>query len=136
MSRGTILIVDDDDDWRKLLFDYLADSYDVMAIEDYVSASAIIQSRSFDAIILDLRLEDQNENDFRGLELLDLLRKKEAEGDWKTSVIIVSAYGTRRQIRDSFNLHNLFDYIPKQEFDRRDYQEVVRQAVYQSRHAV
>lgn len=131
MNRGTVLVIEDDDDWRSLLFGYLVDSYDVMAVGDYSSAVDIIQARSFDVIVLDLRLEDQDDENFQGMELLSLLREKEREENWSTNIIITSAYGTHQQVREGFKIHALFDYVPKHKFDKREYQDIVRRAVCQ-----
>jgi len=128
-ERATVLIVEDDSDWRSLLFRYLVDSYDVVALGDYTAAVDVIRTRVFDVLILDVRLVDQDNMNSQGMDLLALLREKEQGQDWSTRVIIVSAYGTAEQIRKGFKMHSLFDYIRKQEFDRQEYQQIVQRAI-------
>ena len=127
-NKSAILIVEDEQDWRTLLSENL-DPCDVTFAENYAKAINVIKASSFDAIILDLRLEDRDDENFQGMELLALLREKEKEKDWNTNVIIVSAYGTPQQVREGFKIHCLFDYILKQKFDKREYREIVRQAI-------
>ncbi len=128
MSRVSILIVEDDADWRYMLKSYIKGEHDLVTVEDYSSALQTIKQRRFDVVILDLRLEDRDDENFQGMELLTFLRSQE-EGNQTTRVIIISAYGTEQLIRESFKSYTLFDYIPKQAFNRREYQKIVGQAM-------
>ena len=129
MNENSILIVEDDGDWRTLLSESIADLCVIRFAENYSAAIELLRAYSFDAVILDLRLEDQDEENFQGMKILAVLRESETEKDWRTSVIIVSAYGTPQQVRESFKIHYLFDYISKQRFDKNAYRDVVRQAM-------
>jgi DNA-binding NtrC family response regulator len=128
-GRGSILIVDDDDTWRSLLFRCLADTHDVMAIGDYSSAIQILETQPFDVVILDLRLEDQDDQNLQGMELVRWLNAKKQEQGLATRVIVSSSYGTTQQVRECFKLCTLFDYIPKQSFDKAEYRQIVQQAL-------
>lgn len=128
-DKAALLIVEDDSDWRKLLSENLIGLCNVTFAENYAAAIGFIRSYSFDAVILDLRLEDRDEENVQGMELLALLREREIEKDWNTNVVIVSAYGTPQQVREGFKIHCLFDYIPKQKFDKREYRRIVQQAI-------
>jgi DNA-binding NtrC family response regulator len=129
MNKPVILIVEDDEDWRALLAGSISDLGEVAVAEDYATASALINGRSFDAIILDLRLEDQNDDDAQGLKVLADIRAAETGHNRLTNVIIVSAYGTPEQVRESFKIHFLFDYMAKQRFSRKEFREIVQQAL-------
>jgi two-component system, OmpR family, response regulator len=58
-ENKTILIVDDDEDFRFLLGDYLkSEGYNVLAAESVAKANEIMAESKFDMAIVDLVLED------------------------------------------------------------------------------
>jgi DNA-binding response OmpR family regulator len=121
-----ILVVEDDEDWGRLLLRYLSDEpYRLEAVSDYDMALSRLQEEHFDVVVLDLRLVDEDDEDFAGVALLRLL----GERCPSTTVVVVSAYGTPDHIRNGFRAHGLSDYISKQHFDPQTYREAVREAV-------
>lgn len=121
-----ILIVEDDKDWQERLTYYLkSQPYRLEVAGKYSDALNLLKTRHFDLIILDLRLVD-NKEDFEGMKLLEYLQKNNPQ----ILVIIVSAHGTPQHIRDGYTIYNIFDYISKQNFDRKKYQETVKKAIH------
>lgn len=127
-SPATILIVEDDEDWCRLLVRYLGEeSYKLEVADSFSLATELLRQDSFQVIILDLRLVEEDDENFQGMELLRVLREK----DQDVAVIIVSAYGTVEHVREGFKVHNIFAYLGKQSFDPEQYRKVVREAVLQ-----
>lgn len=126
-EQPVVLIIDDDEDWRTRLADYLKDQpYRIEVTGEQATALQLLQEQHFDVIVLDLRLLD-NGDEFEGMNLLNHIRKQ----GQTIPVIIVSAYGTVDHVREGFNVHNIFDYISKQSFERIYYQNAVQRAIYQ-----
>jgi DNA-binding NtrC family response regulator len=126
-SPTAVLIIEDDDDWRKRLVRYLStepQQYQIQSIGDYSLATGMLRESDFDVIILDLRLVEDGDN-FEGMRLLNLLKDK------PVAVIIVSAHGTVEHIRDAFKLYGIYDYMPKQHFDPDRYRQAVQEATRQ-----
>ncbi len=121
----TILIVEDDADWRGRLSDYLeSQPYQIEVAGKYSAAVQLLQKKHFATIVLDLRLVE-NSNDFAGMKLLKLLQ----EESLKIPVIVVSAYGTVEHVREGFKIYNISDYIPKQHFDKGRYLRTIQKAM-------
>lgn len=125
-SIAKVLIVEDEEDWRKRLVRYLSgEPYRIEVASDYPSALGLLREQSFDAVVLDLRLVEEDDRNFEGMELLRLLREK----DQNVAIIIVSAYGTVEYVREGFKIHGILDYVPKQSFAPDKYRQVVREAI-------
>lgn len=130
MGKGHILIVEDDDDWRSILTSYLKEiPATIKTVADYPAALQALRGAHFDILILDLRLDDKEDKNFAGMELLTYLRKQENHQVEDTNVIIISAYGTQHHIREGFKSYGLLDYIPKQNFNKKEYEEIIRNAL-------
>ncbi len=113
-----ILIVDDDDTLRETLADVLARHYEVDQAADAASALAIARSRSFDLVLLDLRLPDGN-----GLEVLQQLH----EIDERLLVVVMTAYPEIRTAVTALKA-GAYDYLNKP-FDLDDLRGLVRRAL-------
>ncbi len=126
-QSASVLIIEDDRDWRERLERYLRQEpcqYQISIADGYDVAAKLLRECDFDLVVLDLRLMDSSEN-FEGMELLDLLKDKTA------SVVIVSAYGKVEHVKDGFEIHGISGYIPKQYFDPDEYRQTVRKAIRQ-----
>ncbi len=132
MEKANILIIEDDKDWRFILSTYLKDiSANVTTVADHTSALQALDENSFDILVLDLRLEDKDDKNFQGMELLSFLRSQKGRQAENTHVIIISAYGTQDHIRNGFKSYNLLDYIPKQSFNKKDFIALITNALTQ-----
>lgn len=83
-ERPSVLVVDDDDEIRRLLVRYLGGhGFDVIAVATAAQSRATIASRSVDVILLDLGLPDED-----GLSHL-----RHLQAVWHGPVIVVSGRG-------------------------------------------
>jgi two-component system, OmpR family, alkaline phosphatase synthesis response regulator PhoP len=106
MTRGTILVVDDEEDIQELIrFSLLREGYDVVAVGTGHQALTVARSRQPSLIILDLLLPE-----IQGLDVCKMLK-----ADQKTHaipIIILSAKGEESDIVAGLEL-GADDYITK-----------------------
>jgi two-component system NtrC family response regulator len=111
MSRGNILIIDDEDRLRSVLSRIIElEGYQVFQAENAIRGYQVLeQQRDILAVIADVRLPDDN-----GLHVLEQIRAKYP----LCEVILLTAYGT---IHDGVSAMKLgaFDYITKGEGDEQ-----------------
>lgn len=89
----TVLVVEDDDDNRELLAEFLRlEGYVVEAAPDAESALAIAATRSFDAVVADVGLPRMD-----GLELARELRRRSPG----LAVVAVSGYGDGPELAEA-----------------------------------
>jgi DNA-binding NtrC family response regulator len=75
VSKKNILVVDDQENWRKVLTHLLEqDGYTVKTTEGFRGASEEIKKGQVDLVVLDVRLVDEETYNVQGLELLKLAR--------------------------------------------------------------
>lgn len=123
--QGRILVVDDEKRWREFLQEALtAEGFQVDAIATTEEANKRIADNLYHLFVFDIRLEDSDSENVEGMELLDSLTKLGLGGAME--VIMLSAYGTREQMRESFREYDVADFIDKQQFDDREFLELVR----------
>ena len=114
-----ILIVEDDNTIRVTVGNFLArQGFDVEAAEDGEQALALLKTRSFSLMLLDLHLPDMN-----GLDLLAKLQ----ESDDRPLVVIMTAYPEVRTAVAALKA-GAYDYINKP-FDLEDLRELIRRAL-------
>lgn len=77
VSRDSILIIDDYQNWRELFSELLSSEYEVMSFGSYneVLLALLTQAHLFHAAIVDIRLDDRDRNNTQGLELIKELKK-------------------------------------------------------------
>jgi len=128
MNEDTILIVDDSYDWRKTLFGMLSDEgFVVVLAESALDALGILNSRSIDIVILDIRMDDSDAENMDGL-----LLAAEIQNKWPSiKVVILTAYGTVETVRVAFKKYKVTDYIQKNETEKLV--DVLRQLSYKKK---
>lgn len=118
-----ILIVEDLPRWRETIGESLkGDEFEVETAASKLEAEEKIARKSYDLIILDLRLEDLDSNDSGGIEIL---RGWPADRE-RPRVIILSAFGSSDLIREAFLEHGVNEFISKQNFDKGELRDGVR----------
>jgi two-component system phosphate regulon response regulator OmpR len=101
--KSHILVVDDDDRLRDLLKRYLArDGHDVTTAKDAAHARRLMQTMSFDMIVLDVMMPGED-----GLSLLRSIRQ-----EIDTPVILLTARGQPAERIEGLKL-GADDYLPK-----------------------
>ena len=104
MPRGTILVVDDEDEIREGLEALLtSEGFEVSSAGTGEAGLQKLDDRPFDLMLLDVSLPDRN-----GLELLREIRRR----DPALSIILITAYGSIEMARAAFK-GGAQDYITK-----------------------
>jgi two-component system phosphate regulon response regulator OmpR len=102
-QKSHILVVDDDDRLRDLLKRYLArEGHDVTTAKDSAHARRLMQTMSFDLIVLDVMMPGED-----GLSLLKSIRQ-----EVDTPVILLTARGQPAERIEGLKL-GADDYLPK-----------------------
>jgi DNA-binding NtrC family response regulator len=104
MSKGSILVVDDESEIREGLELLLtSEGYGVFSADTGASGLARLEERPYDLLLLDVSLPDRN-----GLDLLKEVRRR----DPHLSVVLITAYGSIDMARQAFK-SGAMDYITK-----------------------
>ncbi len=104
MSKGTILVVDDEAEIREgLELLLVSEGYGVTSVETGEAGLAKLEEEPFDLCLLDVSLPDRN-----GLDLLKEIRRR----DPYLSVVLITAYGSIDMARAAFK-SGAQDYITK-----------------------
>lgn len=134
-ATGQILIVDDLPNWREALTDLLvADGYVVYSAAEPSQALELLTKEPVDVVIVDLRLQDRDMYDVRGVQLLTEIRTKSPA----TCIIMMTGFpsiGLLEKIKngvytvDAFWLKNPTEH----HFDIELFREEIRALVKKSR---
>ena len=125
--NGCILVVDDEPLWREQLVEILdQEGYIVKAVPTAKEALDILQQGIYHLLILDIRLEGNDQNHTDGMTLLKSM--KERGLDEATKIIMLSAHGTKEDMRIAFRDFNVADFLPKDDFNSQHFLENVRTA--------
>jgi DNA-binding NtrC family response regulator len=104
MSKGSILVVDDESEIREGLEVLLkSEGYGVTSAETGELGLAKLEEHPFDLLLLDVSLPDRN-----GLEMLQEIHRR----DPGLSVVLITAYGSIDMARAAFK-NGAMDYITK-----------------------
>jgi DNA-binding NtrC family response regulator len=114
----TILIVDDDELIRSILYDLLSDKYECDTASMAEEALQYIQVETYDAILTDISMP--------GLSGVDLLERIQ-EHDLDTPVILISGKGSEQDTQALINL-GAFAYVNKP-FNLNEIEQVVARAL-------
>lgn len=84
-----VLVVDDQDNWRKMIAVILRDNgYSVDAVSSFTQAIKKIQNNDYNLAVIDVRLDDSEVFNVEGIELLEHLRGENIE----TKKILMTGY--------------------------------------------
>ena len=104
MSKGSILVVDDESEIREGLEVLLkSEGYGVSSAETGESGLAKLEQHPFDLLLLDVSLPDRN-----GLDILKEIHRR----DPQLSIVLITAYGSIEMARAAFK-NGAMDYITK-----------------------
>lgn len=129
---GNILIVDDQENWRKVLTHLLKDRYNVQAISNYEDAEQVIAQSTFDVIVLDVRLVDKDIFNVSGLALLEKIKKHKPD----TGVVVLTGYpdSVRKEILQEYDADVFFSKAPEgKSFDTSGFKALIQDLVAQYR---
>ena len=130
-KKKTVLIVEDRSNWRGLFQDLLEKDFEVATAESYEVALQLLAAQlpSFHVAVVDIRLDDADMTNEKGLNLASEIREKHPS----TQIVMVTAYPTLQTAKIAFQELQVFDYMEKypadgHRFDRIRFRETVRQA--------
>src|SRR5271167_14223 len=104
MSKGAILVVDDESEIREGLELLLkSEGYQVSSAETAQSGLAQLEERPFDLLLLDVSLPDRN-----GIDMLKDIHRQ----DPHLPIVLITAYGSIEMARAAFK-NGAMDYITK-----------------------
>src|SRR5207302_708140 len=104
MSKGSILVVDDESEIREGLEILLkGEGYGVASAETAESGLAKLEEHPFDLLLLDVSLPDRN-----GLDMVKEIRRRDPD----LSIVLITAYGSIDMARAAFK-SGAMDYITK-----------------------
>jgi len=119
VSGNSILVVDDEKGIRDLLeLMLIREGYDVSLAEDGEKACRLIEARSFDLVVTDIRLGD--------IDGIEVLRKAKAKGS-DMPVIMISAFSSAETAVEAMK-EGAYDYIPKP-FNIAEFKRIVKSAI-------
>lgn len=125
-APGDILIAEDDETFRSILHDAIADQgYSIVVVGSYTHAKKILSRESFRVAILDVNFNDNDNNNVDGLRLLDEIERSGAN----TKVILITGYPVDDRMRAAQQKPNVLELITKQEYNKRDFIKVVQDAL-------
>src|SRR4030042_4127170 len=102
MKNKLILIVEDDPEMGKVLFENLSQNgHTIFLAANAETALRLFDQKPFDLVLTDLRLPDQN-----GLQLLDTLKSRSVH----TPVIMMTGFGTIQNAVEAMR-KGAFDYL-------------------------
>lgn len=133
MRSFRVLVVDDDEEWRSLLTEiFPSPEFRVETAASAQHARAALRSTFYHLLTLDIRLQDADEANVEGFELLRELAKNGQNEAMK--VIVLSHFGTDEQQREAFKDYDVMDFVRKARkggkgFDNREFLGNVRDAV-------
>ena len=95
-----LLIIDDQMLYLKSLEVSLRDNYDILLAQDYEQSLKILQDYEVDIVLIDIRLDEEDENNIDGLRVLEWIKMN------KPGVIpfVMSAYQQFNYAEHALNL--------------------------------
>ena len=115
-----LLIVDDDERFAASLVRSLNQHYSTARAHSFQEAEQLFDPSSFDAVLLDIRLEENSPDKKDGLELLKLIKREAPD----LPVLIMTAYGDVDTAVESLKI-GAEDFIQKTRFSPADYRRAL-----------
>lgn len=130
-QKPSILVVDDQENWRNLLQSLLSSDYDVLSVGSYSSGLEAYRAKfpPYDVIIADMCLDAEIGNE-DGLRLIEEVQKQSSY----TQTIVLTGYPSIETVKRALRHHKAYEYIEKfpssgQRFDHKEFLRVVKEAV-------
>lgn len=134
-KKYSVLVIDDQSNWRDLLVDLLTPEFDVKSAEDYEGALEAIRDQNppFHVVATDMRLEDEEVGNEDGLRLIKYLNER---GD-ETKTIVVTGYATLDTAKLALSALAAYDYLEKRpsdgsSFNIQEFRQIVHRAAQEA----
>ena len=128
VNLASILIVDDQENWRKALKRALKDTpYYVSVAKGFEEGQSQLSKRSFDLVVLDVRMEDDDIFNVDGLALLNYVKEKYPNA----RTILLTGYPD--SVKDKANVDAFILKVPlRSTFDEEEFRNVVERLINQA----
>jgi CheY-like chemotaxis protein len=124
--KARVLVVDDLEEWRDALVEKLQSTgFQADSASTAMQTIERLDEALYHLLVLDIRLDDADPNNTDGIELLSKLNQRGLGEAIK--IIILSAYGTKEQMRLAFKDYSVADFLSKDYFNPQDFLESVGQ---------
>jgi CheY-like chemotaxis protein len=125
LRQARILVMDDKESWRDELTETLQrNGFLVNTAETVEQALQLLRESFYHLLVLDLRMDETDQANEDGIKLLDELEKLALNDS--TKVIMLSAHGTKEQMRTVFRAYKVAEFLFKDEFNNLTFLECVR----------
>ncbi len=135
-----ILIVDDEHDWREdLKLPLQPLGYEIKTAGKRTDAFDLIAREVFDLVVLNIRLDFEPQESritSQWTVLLDSIRQRQTDVIIVTSEAFPSSIALHRLQRIAFKDYGVSDFFIKEEFNVREYREIVREVMEKRRTAM
>ena len=113
--KYSVLVIDDQDNWRELLTEILSVQFDVVVAGSYQQALEVLESRAtpFHVVVTDMRLVDGEAGNEDGLKIVAHLNQM---GD-ETKTIVITGYATIDSAKRALSRLVAYDYLEKRPSD-------------------
>jgi CheY-like chemotaxis protein len=124
--QGRVLVVDDLQEWREQITRMLQrGGYLIDVVSTPEEALERLNTTLYHALILDIRMDENNLDNVDGIEFLRQLHQLKFTEAIK--VIMLSAYGTAEQMRQAFREYGVADFLSKSQVNKRTILETMQQ---------
>ncbi len=122
--QGRILIVDDLERWREIISHTLRCSgFHVDTAATTGQAWERLAKTFYHLLVLDISMDDTDQTNVEGMELLQTLDENFGPA---VAIIMLSAHGTKEQMREAFRDYSVIDFLAKEDFDNLEFREQVQ----------
>lgn len=129
--KYSVLVIDDQKNWREVITDILDDEFKVVNASSYDEALEKIREQNppFHVVVTDMRLVDEEAGNEDGLKLVEYLNQR---GD-ETQTIVLTGYATISTAKRALSKLAVHEYLEKfssesSPFDINGFQKIVYQA--------
>jgi DNA-binding NarL/FixJ family response regulator len=121
MQQIRVMLVEDDQVWMKCLSKYLGKEEDILIVKQAYTEEEALQGNieEIDIVLLDISLSEEEENNFNGLEIANLLNEKGFK------IIMLTSWDEKDIILKAFD-NGAINYVTKQSY--KDIPRVIREA--------
>ncbi len=123
MAIGNLLIVEDDHEWRDIYLRNARPHHDgaVKSTENLAEAAQAIEEMAFAAAFVDIRLDEDDDENTDGLKVLELLKQSRDH----TSAVMLTGKGTVEITRDAIKEYGAFETRDKVTIEPQEIQVLV-----------
>lgn len=123
MPIGNVLVVEDEPEWQGIYARNARPLHDgiLRTAKDLVEATEAIDEMAFAIAFVDIRLDENDDQNTDGLKVLERLRRS---GD-HTSAVMLTGHGTVGITRDALKEYDAYEALEKGDVDPQQIQEIV-----------